>query len=103
MDISAELDRLRGEQADLLFGKSMGALLALMAVGQKLLKPAHVPNYGRQWRGILYSPSTRLLEKITNIGMSGNWPASSKIGCLPKGQTANFLFSAAWGQSRAAT
>jgi len=46
MDVTAELERLRGEKADLLFGKSMGALLVLMATGQKLLNPERVVLLG---------------------------------------------------------
>jgi pimeloyl-ACP methyl ester carboxylesterase len=42
MDVAAERDRLSGEKADLLFGKSMGALLALMAVAEKLISPARL-------------------------------------------------------------
>ncbi|MDR3089423.1 MAG: hypothetical protein LBU39_06360 [Desulfobulbaceae bacterium] len=42
IDVSAELEHLRGEQVDLLFGKSMGALLALMAVAQHLVSPARL-------------------------------------------------------------
>jgi len=42
MDVAAERERLRGEEVDLLFGKSMGSLLALMAVAEQLISPAHL-------------------------------------------------------------